>query len=114
MYQGLGQLQIDNFMQDVKALKDDDIRVRNTPVFKLKDRERRRFQAIHLKNQFGFVPEVIIIEKVMGMNNGLIIRAILTEEEKKKEDVRKSKLQIKDTTDGKSKSSTTSGEEKQS
>lgn len=101
-------------MQDVKALKDDDVRVKNTPIFKLKDREKRRFQAIHLKNQFGFVPEVIIIEKVPNMNNGLIVRALLTEEEKKKEDALKKKLKIKDTTDGKPQSDTTDSETKQS
>jgi hypothetical protein len=64
----------------------DDIRARNTPIFKLKDKQGRRFQAIHLVKQFGFVPEVIIVEKVHGMNNGLIVRAILTKEEKERED----------------------------
>jgi len=102
-------------MQDVKALKDDDIRVKNTPIFKLKDREKRRFQAIHLVNQFGFIPEVIIIEKVPNMNNGLIVRALLTEEEKKKEDALKKKLQIKENKeDGKPKSDTANSETKQS
>lgn len=93
-------------MEDKK--KDDDVRVKNTPIFKLKDKERRRFQAINLKNQFGFVPEVIIIEKVPGMNNGLIVRAILTDAEKKREDELKEKLQIKIATeDGKPQPSTT-------
>lgn len=90
-----------------EKMNDSDIRVKNTPIFKLKDKDKRRFQAIHLKKQFGFIPEVIIIEKVPNLNNGLIVRAILTEEEKKKEDARKEKLQVKENTDGKSESSTT-------
>lgn len=88
-------------------MNEPDIRVKNTPIFKLKDKDKRRFQAIHLKKQFGFIPEVIIIEKVPNLNNGLIVRAILTEEEKKKEDARKEKLQVKENTDGKPESSTT-------
>lgn len=80
-----------------EKMNEPDIRVKNTPIFKLKDKDKRRFQAIHLKKQFGFIPEVIIIEKVPNLNNGLIVRAILTEEEKKKEDARKEKLQVKDT-----------------
>jgi len=88
-------------------MNEPDIRVKNTPIFKLKDKDKRRFQAIHLKKQFGFIPEVIIIEKVPNLNNGLIVRAILTEEEKKKEDARKEKLQVKENTDGKPEPSTT-------
>ena len=61
------------------------IRVRNTPPFKLKDKEGRRFQAINLVKQFGFVPETIIVEKMVGVTNGLIIRAVLTPEELKKD-----------------------------
>lgn len=90
-----------------EKMNEPDIRVKNTPIFKLKDKDKRRFQAIHLKKQFGFIPEVIIIEKVPNLNNGLIVRAILTEEEKKKEDARKEKLQIKENTDGKPEPSTT-------
>lgn len=68
-----------------KKPKDDQIRVRNTPVFKLKDKEGRRFQGIHLVKQFGFVPETIIIEKKPGANNEFFVRALLTKEEIKKE-----------------------------
>ena len=66
-----------------------DIRVKSTPEFKLKDFPRARaWQGIMLKKQFGFVPDVIIIEKVHGKNNRIVVRAVLTEEEIKKEDAR--------------------------
>jgi len=66
----------------------DDIRVKSTPSFKLKDKAGRMYQAIHLRKQFGFVPDVIIVEKVPGVNNHIVVRAVLTEEEIKKEDIR--------------------------
>ena len=63
-----------------------EIRFRTTLPFKLKDRPRQRnYQAIHLVKQFGFTPEVIIIEKVIGKNNAFMVRAILTPEEVEKE-----------------------------
>lgn len=72
-------------MSDVTK-PEDAVRVKSTPSFKLKDQPSRVWQAIHLKRQFGFVPETIIIEKVHGQNNRLIIRAVLTPEEIAKED----------------------------
>jgi hypothetical protein len=66
--------------------EDQGLRVRNTPPFKLKDRVGRNYQAINLFKQFGFLPAVIIIEKVFGRNNIVIVRAVLTAEEIKKED----------------------------
>lgn len=65
-----------------------EIRVKSTPVFKLKDKPLRQFQSINLVKQFGFLPDVIIIEKVRGMNNVLIVRAVLTDEEMQLEDLR--------------------------
>jgi hypothetical protein len=70
-----------------------EIRVKNTPPFKLKDRPGRQYQAIHLKTQFGFIPEVIIIEKVRGSNNALIVRAVLTPEEIAQEEGLKKKIE---------------------
>lgn len=64
------------------------LRVKNTPAFKLKDRPNRQFVFINFKKQFGFIPEVIIVEKIRGKNNGLVVRAILTEAEIKSEDAR--------------------------
>ena len=66
----------------------DDIRVINSPPFKLKDKAGRQFQAMNLKKQFGFIPEVIIVEKVAGHTNAFFVRAVLTEEKKKLEDKR--------------------------
>lgn len=62
------------------------IRVKSTPQFKLKDTRGRSWQGIHLRRQFGFIPEVIIIEKMPGQNNRLVVRAVLTKEEMEKED----------------------------
>jgi ribosomal protein L19 len=71
--------------------KGDEIRVRTTPVFKLKDRPTRYFVGINLKKQFGFLPEVIIIEKVRGSNNAFLVRAVMTKEEIEKENKIRSK-----------------------
>jgi hypothetical protein len=61
------------------------IQVVSTPPFKLKDKAGRNYQFINLKKQFGFIPEVIIIEKVRDHTNVIIVRAVLTEEEIKKD-----------------------------
>lgn len=63
----------------------DDIQFRSTIPFKLKDKPKRQFQAIHLKKQFGFLPEVIVVEKLKRYNNVFIVRAVLTKEEMEKE-----------------------------
>lgn len=65
------------------------VRVRNTPWFKLRKEQGRNFQAMNLKKQFGFTPEVIVIERMAGRNNVICVRAILTEVEAKKEDALK-------------------------
>lgn len=62
-----------------------ELRVRNSPEFKLKDKAGRQYTIVNLKD-FGFLPERIIIEKTYGRSNTFIIRAILTDEEIKKED----------------------------
>jgi hypothetical protein len=62
------------------------IKVRNSAPVHLKDSPKRQFVPIHLKNLFGFVPDIIIIEKVRGQNNRIVVRAVLTEEELKKEE----------------------------
>lgn len=78
---------------DPNPPKAPDIRVKNTPVFKLKDKPRRKFVAINLQHEFGFIPETIIIEKIHGMSNTFVVRAILTPEEMKKDDERKKKAE---------------------
>lgn len=71
-----------------EKVEDKGLRIKSTPAFKLKDRPTRRFVFIKMKQQFGFIPETIIIEKVTNSNNTLIVRAVLTEEEIKSEDAR--------------------------
>jgi hypothetical protein len=66
--------------------KQPDIRVKSTPAFKLKDKIGRSWQALNLIKQFGFAPETIIIEKVRGQNNIIIVRAVMTPDEIKKEE----------------------------
>lgn len=68
------------------AKTDDSVRVKTTPPFKLKDKQGRNWQGINLLKQFGFLPETIIVEKLPGVTNGLIVRAVLTPEEIAKED----------------------------
>lgn len=53
-----------------------DIEFIDTPAFKLKDKQHRNYQAINLQRQFGFIPEVIIVEKMPRSNNVLRVRAI--------------------------------------
>ena len=57
------------------------IRVRTTPKFKLKDKPGRQYVKLNFMNVFGFKPEMIIIEKIKGSNNTMIVRAVLTPEE---------------------------------
>ncbi len=82
------------FMPNKKEPIDSGVRVRNTPPFKLKDKHGRNFQGLKLSD-FGFIPEVLIIEKVPRSNNTIVIRAVLTEEEVKKENKRLAKLEVK-------------------
>jgi len=76
-------------------MKDNKVRVRNTPVIHLKDKKDRHFKAIHLKNQFGFVPEIIIVEKSVGQNNRFVVRAVMTKEEIDKEEKLKAEFEKK-------------------
>lgn len=77
-----------------KEEQNEGIRVRSTPPFKLKDKVGRNYQVLKLMD-FGFLPEVLIIEKVPRESNTIVIRAILTDEEKKKEDKQLAKLKAK-------------------
>ena len=57
-----------------------EVRVKNTPTFGLKDKHKKHYQAINLKKQFGFLPEVIIVEKMPGKKIVLVVRAVMTPE----------------------------------
>ena len=67
-------------------MNDKELRVKTSAPFKLKDKAGRNFMPVHLVRNFGFVPEIIIIEKVRGESNRLIVRAVLTPQEIEKED----------------------------
>ena len=54
-----------------------DIQILTTTPFKLKDKRDRSWKAFNLKSQFGFLPESIIISKVDGKNNLLILSAVI-------------------------------------
>ena len=63
-------------------------RVKSTNAFKLKDNPGRQFKVVEFKKVFGFIPEIVIVEKQRSANNWIIIRAVLTPDEIKKEDKR--------------------------
>jgi len=54
-----------------------DIRVRSTVPFKLKNKTDRDWRAFNLESTFGFLPETIIISKPRGMNNVIVLSAVL-------------------------------------
>lgn len=57
------------------------IKVRPTPPIKLKDKHGRQYVTINLKHLYGFIPEVIIVSKVPGEHDTVIVSAVLTEAE---------------------------------
>ena len=59
----------------------EDVEMISTPMFRLKDKKGRNYQIINLKTQFGFSPEVIIIEKVAGKRDQLIVRGFIKKED---------------------------------
>ena len=62
--------------------KKQNTKLRSTIPFKLKDRPfERQWKAINLKSQFGFLPENIIISKLHGMNNTIVLSAVLPNQE---------------------------------
>lgn len=66
--------------------------VRTTQPFKLKDHPaHRNHQVVPLEKVFGFLPEVIVIEKVQGQNNRLQISAIIPEAVQKQIDAEEEK-----------------------
>lgn len=61
--------------------KDEELLVSSTPAIRLKDHPAERsIFPIHLRKEFGFVPEIIILEKVRGKSS-FVVKAVLTEEE---------------------------------
>jgi hypothetical protein len=62
--------------------------IKSTVPFKLKDKNDRWKIVFDLKEQFGFLPEKIVIAKLKGKNNTLVMGAFLTPEEIKKNQVK--------------------------
>lgn len=52
-------------------------KLRSTVPFKLKDKEGRDWKAFDLKAQFGFLPETILVSKLHGKNNIIVLSAVL-------------------------------------
>jgi hypothetical protein len=49
-----------------------------TKAVKLKDHpNKRRYVMIDIRSYFGTIPEVIVIEKVLGSNNTIIVKGIV-------------------------------------
>jgi hypothetical protein len=78
--------------KELKANDPKDWKIRSSPIFKLKDKERRNMVIIHLKD-FGFIPETIIVSKVRNSNNKMQVHAVLTPEEIKKQEDKKKKIE---------------------
>ncbi len=49
----------------------------STKAFKLKDKPSRQHMAISLVDSFGFIPEIIVIEKVPRMHDTVVVHAIV-------------------------------------
>lgn len=79
--------------------KDQGLRVKASPYFKLKKEKNKNYQGINLLKQFGFIPENIIIERMSDRNNVVRVIAVLTDAEIKKENSMLTK-KIKDKSNG--------------
>ena len=61
------------------------LEAKSTAEIKLKDKQGRNRVVVNLQKYFGFIPEIIIIDKILGKTNAIKIHAILTDEEIRKE-----------------------------
>lgn len=61
------------------------VQVIASPRIKFKDKAGRGGVVFDLKKDFGFVPDRIIIQKVHGQSNTVVVSAVLTPEMLKKE-----------------------------
>jgi hypothetical protein len=61
------------------------LQVKSTKEIKLRDKMGRGGLQLDLREVFGFLPTQIVIQKVYGRNNVIVVSAILTEEELEKE-----------------------------
>lgn len=77
----LGSIKIsrDTTMSD-KPIDINQIPVKQTPAIKLKDKAGRGGIMLTFAKDFGFTPETIIIQKVHGQNNTIIVSAVYPDE----------------------------------
>lgn len=69
------------------------LRVRSSKPAKLKDKVGRQYITINLESFFGFMPDTIIVEKVSGVHDTVVVNAVLTDAEiKRVEEENKNKL----------------------
>jgi hypothetical protein len=61
-----------------------EIAVRQLPPMKLKDSNNKNRIVINLKDVFGFLPEIMIIDKVIGKNSTIQIAAVIPQEKHEK------------------------------
>lgn len=79
------------------------LEAKSTPPFKLKDQPGRGGVEFNLLEVFGFIPEKIVIQKVQGRNNWLVVSAIMTEKELEKEEHDKTRKENNPVAEGQSK-----------
>lgn len=60
-----------------------EIGVRSTTPIKFKDKPNRSAVRLNLLDTFGFVPEDIIVHKIRGKSNTMIISAVVLPDDKK-------------------------------
>lgn len=81
-------------MQDTnkKPVEDmSNVQVIASPRIKLKDKAGRGGVVFNLQKDFGFIPEKIIVQKVQGQSNTIVVSAVLTQEMLEKELLKKKK-----------------------
>ena len=52
------------------------IAVKQLPPIKLKDKMGRNRIVLKMKEVFGFIPETLVIDKIRGENNKILISAV--------------------------------------
>jgi len=72
------------------------IQIKSLKPIKFKDKAGRGGITINLIKTFGFHPLEIVIQKVGGENNKIVISAVLTDDELVEEAKRKKEAEIKE------------------
>lgn len=67
-----------NPLKDLNSIDPENIKI--TPYFKISKKEGKNFQIINLKKQFNFIPDILIIERMLYKHN--IIRVIAIKDNK--------------------------------